>query len=197
MENLKQVKNLFTIRNYSIKDDGLQIRIRSLINKEDTFVPFQNIGNRLNRITRYNKRILYPSIFFILVGVFRLFASDEPFDNDSVVFWSFMGFLGLIFSFIFKTEISFLEGGQTIVNFFSDKPNKHEFSHFIEELILNRNEFLKSKYLKLNPSLDYGSQLENLMSLNDLGVISNEEFIKVRKELDEMFKNFPYHFDSN
>jgi len=197
MDNLKQIKNFLTVRYYTIKDDGLEIKIRSIINNEDIFVPFHNIGNKLTRITRYNKGILYPSIFFVLAGVFRILVSDDPFIDDSIGFWSFIGFLGSIFSFIFKINMSFLEGGQTVVNLYTDKPNKYEFSIFIKTLITKRDEYLKSKYLNLSPSLDYGTQLENLIALDNLGVISNEKFIEKRQELDEMYKNFPYRLDSN
>ena len=93
--------------------------------------------------------------------------------------------------------MSFLEGGQTVVNLYTDKPNKYEFSIFIKTLITKRDEYLKSKYLNLSPSLDYGTQLENLIALDNLGVISNEKFIEKRQELDEMYKNFPYRLDSN
>ena len=87
MDNLKQIKNFLTVRYYTIKDDGLEIKIRSIINNEDIFVPFHNIGNKLTRITRYNKGILYPSIFFVLAGVFRILVSDDPFIDDSIGFW--------------------------------------------------------------------------------------------------------------
>ena len=199
MIQLKQ-RNFLTTRIYKLTDFGLDIYSKDLFNRANEKVKFEEIGASRQVINFYYKQILYPSIFFTLIGIFRalVFIGDSSDSLDSVGFWTTMGIIGLIFSYLTRRKELFLQSpGQTQIKFYYIKPTTEEFNEFINHLIAKRDKLLKMKYGNINSKLDYEIQHERLLWLNSIDVISNKELESKKKELDKLYSLDGGSFDIN
>lgn len=199
MEYLKQ-RNFVTTRIYELTDFGLDIYSKDLLNRVNEKVKFEDMGASKQIINVYYKQILYPSIFFVLIGLFRalVFIGDSSESLDSVGFWTIIGIIGLFFTYLTRRKELFLNSpGQTRIKFYYNKPSSDEFNEFIDHLIAKRDKLLKMKYGKINSKLDYAIQHERLLWLNSIDVISNKELETKKSELDKLFSPEEGSFNMN
>ncbi len=171
-----------------------------MFNRAEEKVKFEEIGAGKQVIIVYRKQILYPSIFFILIGLFRalVFIGYSSESLDSVLFWTFTGFIGVIFSYLTRRkELHLRSPGQTRIKFYYNKPTAEEFIEFIDHVIAKRDKLLKMKYGNISSKLDYVIQHERLLWLNNIDVISNKELELKKNELDKLFSLEGGSFDIN
>jgi len=70
-----------------------------------------------------------------------------------------------------------------LLNIYKEIPNKTEVYNFIEELIIARNEYLKTNYTRIDKNLSYESQFSKLEWLKNIEAISITEFNALHEKL--------------
>ena len=70
---------------------------------------------------------------------------------------------------------------------FKKHPNQNFVDEFISTLFLERDNYLRERYLSLDPNLNYETQVNDLRWLRNVEAISKDEFDKYYSDLKLLY----------
>ena len=198
MTKLKiKVKN--QSQEFEILEDSVAVNLNTDQYKLSYNIPFEEI--RDSTYTIRNKRdrkegFLYLSIFFNVILILFIFSDELKF--DLIYVYAAIVPLTLLLTLAFNEinkgfEEKHIESDK-ILYFISTKKNEHEVDNFIASIFKNRNSFIKTKYLKIDPIIPYHIQNERILRLYTNKHISESEYELIKEDLD---KYFNFKFDLN
>jgi hypothetical protein len=174
-------KSFLSHKHYTIEKDRIIVNTKNINTYEEYFIKLEEIGLDLNYSRTKGVFWLIPiNLAALALGTYILF--DEVRNGikfPEILFWvfSFLLFATMaFFSFFQKSEKVFLVGGSTTLELNAINPNKEEVNTFIKQIHLSIKQHYKSKYGKIDVTLDEATQIHNYKWLKEINAISEEEF---------------------
>jgi hypothetical protein len=194
----------FKTSTFTIEDTGLLIQTLSKQESTELHFTFEQI--KINRASTldHNKGVLILAIVFagiaLLVSILSFF--DKTVEWAAVPIWATIS-IGLFIIYI-KTrhkKVYLQTSENKTIEFLADKKRIDSVNMFIEQLLIDRNSYLFSKYATLNKNLDYSSQFDSLNWLLNNRAISKAIYDEKIEELNLIFNshlmNKPIGFSTN
>jgi hypothetical protein len=177
MKQLIQKKWKFTSKIF-IKNDYVEYQCQIEKDIREQFIPYEQISNDISR-NEINRRLaLYIGIIGLIIGITSAISSGK------IHPWTFsflMVGIGFVISYNLKKvkiiELSTGKGSIIVL----DNP---EGNIMIDEIKRKRNEYLREKYFMINWENELTSELDKFAALKNIGAISENEFDKIRKEIE-------------
>ena len=170
----------FTRQFFEMTDSGLKVNKRTLLDKFEFEIPFEQIHNKMKIQTITNNNLIVISAScFILATLFLLGTLSE--------ISPLLYFAGFVFTFLVivtrkkSITISTYIGEQ--IELFFTKTNRENVQEFATNIIKASNSFLLKKYGKVDKALPIDSQLNELKFLRDREVIDEEQFDNLKSQL--------------
>lgn len=182
-------KNRGEKRTFLIQENGLKIYENSKFGSHSRVIPFGNITNEFVSLKFNPIHYLLMIVLGVLIIFSFLVSKMYNVDNLGKVYGVILVFLtGGIFGILnFKTGTTVLrclnyEG----IEFYKDDPSKKEMDLFVNELFRRRDLYLKKRFEKVNPNLDYHFQYAMFYHLHSLEVINTKTLNKLLIDLDKI-----------
>ena len=165
---------------FEIKENGVKVTTKKLLDMHSYFVPFENIGTESQEMTH-----LAPGIIgaFKLAGFFAAFlllaaacAGGVPEENMLAYFLYLSTPLILAFILLFtmrKQELIYGFNG-SLITFYRNSPNRGQFKTFVNRMQEKKKEYLRVRYLALANANDF-LDVQTLHWLRTLGALKQEE----------------------
>ena len=187
-------------RTFLIQGNVLKISEDSSFGSSGRTIPFENITNEFVSL-KFN-----PIHYFLIIilGVLIVFSflvlKMYNIDNLGKIYrWILIFLAGGAFG-IFNLKM-----GSTVlrcidfegIEFYKNEPSKKEMDLFITELFKRRNIYLKKRFEKINPNLNYEYQYAMFYHLHSLEIIDSDKLDKLISELDKTFEGEFITFSQN
>ncbi len=185
-------KSGFKTSTFTIDDTGLLIKTKSKQNETELHFPFEQIKTNRATALDHNKGVLTLAFVFagIALFVFILSLSDKTVEWIAVPIWVTISLVLFVVYFWTRAKKFYLQTTENrIIAFLANKTNLDEVNDFIEQLLIERNLYLVSKYGNLNRNLEFGPQLENLNWLLNNRAISKAKYDEKVQELNILFNS--------
>ncbi|KAF2326601.1 hypothetical protein [Flavobacterium ginsenosidimutans] len=188
MQTIKQ-RRLFTKREYNILDNKVNYKTSYVGGESEGMIAFENLSKEKTTYKTSNNIILLLSLFiFGITGISFYFRNDKDSDPDAWIAFAFIAIV-LFTIYFFMNENSWkirtYNNGQLLL--FKKHPNKNLVDEFITTLFLERDNYLRERYLSLDPNLDYATQVNDLRWLLNVEVISKDEFDQYYSDLKLLY----------
>ena len=191
MKKLNQ-KRFWVKREYTLHDTHVESKYKDLRKTNETEIHYKNIKGGRERLLEGD---------FAMYVVFRICWVITVLTIIGVEFFSWINYRQSIIFFVigilalglyYPSRKDYIKIGLTneqSLYFFKDKPNQEIVSEFIDEMLENRNQYLRSNYLNFDKLLSYEDQRQNLKLLFEYKVIDQAEFDNQKLKLRQMFNN--------
>ncbi len=151
MKTFKQTDINLDKYQYIIENDGISVIRRRLLSVTKSFVPFENIGKEIIWEKERKLSWLIISAFFLiltLVVFYKRLSHSGHVGDSAEIFWLTLSLVFyLIFAFKRKNYMLLLNvDKKSGIKFIGIKIYKKRVSHFIEQLIQQRDQYLSVKY---------------------------------------------------
>jgi hypothetical protein len=181
-------RKLFTVREFSFKENGLHLKVKNLASSYEVEIPFEEIN--LKKIIRQKKTdsvIIIVGIFFglifILNFIFRIIGNSTLSWDAIIVLFVFTALSGLIAYINTKKQILLPTSNNGLLEIYDGRPSKEISEKFIFDLTSKSNIYLKNKYGKIDRDLPVEPQLANLVWLKEREILNNDEFEDLKNNL--------------
>ena len=179
MNSLTQ-KKLFTTSKYEIRDKGLFVSIHSISEKFEEEFQYEDISNRINRLTKKEPVLAIISSGFVIASILSLLkGSLEGFGILIIIaifFW-------LIMKLSNKSVIQIFLHNEKALIINAEKPDKESVENFILTLKKNKRDYLIAKYASIDRDLPIEGQLNNLIWLKNADYLDETEFTEYKNRL--------------
>lgn len=137
-------RRFLTYKEFETTDKGLKIISRILASTSNSFIPYENIGNKILRKKESVYSLLILAGFTLFLSLSRILGMIMgKGDSGAVFFWLLISvFFLFMYSFARKTFITLI--GIENIEFLADRKLK-EVEDFIETLLNLRDQYLNSK----------------------------------------------------
>lgn len=188
MQTIKQ-RRLFTKREYNILDNKLNYKTSYIGGESEGMVSFENLSKEKTTYKTSNNIILVLSLLiFVMAGMSFYFRNDKDSDPDMWIGFAFTAIV-LFTVYFFMNENSWRirthNNGYLIL--FKKHPNESSVNEFISTLFFERDNYLRERYLSLDPNLSYETQINDLRWLRNVEAISKDEFDKYYSDLKLLY----------
>jgi hypothetical protein len=197
-------KSGFKTSTFSIEDTGLLVQTKSKQNSSELHYPFEQI--KTNRATGldHNKALLTLAIIFgaIALLVFIMSFTDTTIEWIAAPIWATISAVLFVIYFRTRQRKFYLQTTENkIIALVVTKNTFDAVNNFIEQLMMERNLYLVSKYAQLSRNLEYSQQLDTLNWLLNNRAFSKEKYDGKVQELNALFNshltNKPIGFSAN
>jgi len=179
MKSLTQ-KKLFTTSLFEIREKGLFVSIHSISEKFEEEILFEDISNRINRLSKKEPVLAIISSGFVVAGILSLIrGSLEGFGiliGIAIFFW-------LIMKISNKNVIQVYLHNEKALIINADKPSKETVDRFLDTLKKNKRDYLITKYASIDRDLPIEGQLNNLIWLKNSDYLDDAEFVDYKNKL--------------
>jgi hypothetical protein len=178
-------KRLFNQRNFELTDKVLKVKTKSLKEKAEYEIKLEDIGNR---ITYHSDNMI---IKHIIVGLFALvpigliihyLLTDDPEETSLVVNCIIWIPLTIFLMLLKGKEDTHIVGGQQIVTFYQNTPNKKEVDEFANLVIKSSTDLIRKKYMKVDSDLPEETQMNTFHWLLNNEFISQKEYEGLKED---------------
>jgi hypothetical protein len=178
-------KSKFTTKIFEIDRDGIIYTEKKPFTQSKYKIPFERIKDEEIYATLCDKGWLLMTIIFGLMTGIVMLANIADY-----AYWLTYLMLSLLGLFLFwKSKITYYVidcNEDEELAFFENKPTRHEYEQFVEELKQTRKEYLLNSYIRrinYDKVEDPTYELSSLAQLKENGYITDEEFEQVKKEI--------------
>ena len=185
-------KRYWVEREYELHDTHVQSKYKDLRKTNEVEIHYKSIKGGKERLLEgdFAMYVVFRICWFI--GVLTIIGV-EFFDRinyrQSLIFFG-IGILALIIYYLSRKDyIKIGLNNDQSLYFFKNKPNVKEVNEFIDQLMKNRNSYLRRNYLKFDKLLSYEDQRQNLKLLFEYKVIDQNEFEENEEILRKLFNN--------
>lgn len=175
---------------FSIEDTGLLIIQKAKQGETELHFPFEQIKTNKATVLDHNKGALTLAFAFAGIALFAFILGfiDKTIESMGAHWWLMISIILFIVYFKTKRKKIYLQTNENkIIEFHADKSNLHNVTIFIEQLLIERNTYLVSRYGNLNRNLEFGTQLDNLNWLLNSRAISKVQYDEKIQELNALF----------
>lgn len=180
-------ESLFSTLNIEITKTGVEIKKKTLYGYEEYQIEFDALTTKKTIKKEINIGLLFLSFGFLIPTIFNLL--DALFNSDSG-FGTTLFFLVITLFFLY-VSISTRKRIVTLTSFYGQKDleipfnNKNELKvrEFADLIIEKTKEYLIAKYSKVDKDLPKETQLDNIISLKDRHLITDDEFDRLKNIL--------------
>jgi len=186
MKKLIQKKN-FIKSEFRTSETKLFYTISKFGNTDEVDISFENITGEKVSVKRSNNIFLLISIFIYIISIALLIGKMKGSKNIEEYAWVFWGVIATIvlgyywFSREDLWKINLSNNSSILIH--KAIPSNNKVLSFINNLIQERDTYLKENYAFVDKNLDYREQLANYKWLKSINVISKSEFDKIYTEL--------------
>ena len=178
---------------FTLTEQGMQVKQKSLFSSGEYFVDYENIGSKIIK-TKAGKKgwlIATASLLSLSLLLFILRMAGEDIGRGAELFYLLIGIICFLVYFIsFKSTFYLAQSGNTnAIEFLANRPTKEKLELFIEQLKSKQKEVLLEKYGNLNRNLSYETQYQNLTWLRDNNVLNKAEFGDKLTQLDKLYSS--------
>jgi hypothetical protein len=185
LETLEQ-KYFYEQRICSIEKKGVKLRIKSIADDLERFIPFEEIS----KVTKTKKsgNLLYILFAAFPLGLLIAYLIEERGFELSGTFFFNMASTTIIISILIgvyiKESVPFkcLKCDNSEIQLFYNKVNKDNVDKFIPKLIEARSSYYKNKYLQKDESISYEMYLRRIRWLMEDGIIDNQEYEYLKEQ---------------
>ncbi|WP_281235066.1 hypothetical protein [Flavobacterium gelatinilyticum] len=188
MQGIKQ-RRLFKKIEYNILENKLHYKTSYLGGESEGMVAFENLVKEKTTYKTTNNIILvFALFFFMLSGMSFSYRNDKEVDPEMWIALALPGVV-LFAVYIFMNENSWRirTHSNGYLYLLKKSPNESTVNDFILKLFAERDEYLKEKYLSLDPNLSYETQVNDLKWLRNVEAISKQEFDKYYLDLKLLY----------
>lgn len=185
MLTLKQ-KRLFSSREFTLLDNDLFIKTKSLSERKEFSVKLESLG----------QQIFYesnpPTIRYIIGSIIALgllfmtiaYVLGEETLNDRAFIANFLIWAPIsLFIFLYKDKQDVhITGGQNIVTLYQNHPDKLTVDNFIQTVIKKSKNNIYKKYAKVDPDLPESQQMQTFHWLLTQDIIDEKEYNRLKQE---------------
>ena len=191
MKKLNQ-KRFWVKREFILRDTHVESKYKDLRKTNETEIHYKNIKGARERLLEGDYamyvvfRICWVITVLTIIGV-EFFSWINY--RQSLIFFV-IGILALGLYYLSRKD--YIKIGLTneqSLYFFKDNPTQEIVTEFIDEMIENRNHYLRSNYLNFDKLLSYEDQRQNLKLLFEYKVIDQAEFDDQKLKLRQLFNN--------
>ena len=173
-------KRFFKRQQIEILRTSVKIEKGSLLDSLEYEVPFESIYNKKKIQTNTNDNLLVIAFSMLVIGIFFLFGSNTEVSTVALVGGTLFLALALITR---KKTITILTYDGNNIELPFNKSNKPEVLEFSNKIIDASNQFLLTKYSKIDKALPVEGQLSKLEFLKDRDILTDEEFENLKNQL--------------
>lgn len=183
---------------FQIEEEWLQVEIRTLFSTTNHAIPYEEIGGFRVRTQWHSKKAIGIGLGLLAVSLtLALSALGTQEGYDAALGYGVLGGAALLVYLLTYHNVT----GLTFPNqsaaakalrpvflqpvFGNGTPLVEEF---IAQLLRQRDAYLLARYGQLTSLVDYSTQLQNLTHLNRAGVLSNQEFLIRRAQLEKLLQ---------
>ncbi|HET6555904.1 MAG TPA: hypothetical protein VFG54_01230 [Prolixibacteraceae bacterium] len=180
-------KSLFSTLNIEITKTGVEVKKKTLSNYDEYQIEFDALTTKKTIKKEMNIGLLFLCLGFLIPTIFNLL--DALFNSDSgfgtTIFFSVITLFFLLVSISTRKRIVTLTSyyGQKELEIPFNNKNELKVREFADLIIEKTKEFLINKYAKVDKDLPKDTQLENIISLKDRHLITDDEFDRLKNIL--------------
>lgn len=188
MQTIKQ-RRFFTKREYNILDNKLHYKTSYIGGESEGMVAYENLSKEKTTYKSSNSVILIISmVIFGFSGLSFLLRHDKDYEEGTWVIALFMAILLLIIFFIMhENSWKIRTSNKGYIFLFKKKPDEKSVEEFIWSLFEQRDNYLKEKYVSLDPNLSYETQVSDLKWLLNVEAISKKDFDAYYQDLKLLY----------
>ncbi len=172
-------KRNFTKQYFELGSTALKVEINKLFESLEYEVSYEQIGHKKIIQTSFNTSLFYGGIFIFFFSLLFMFG-----DRFELTFlFGFLAFLMMFIAFISREKtITISTYDQPIILYFRNH-NKASVIAFADQMIEAANQFLLTKYSKIDRLLPIDPQINQLQFLRNREIISEETYEKLKDQL--------------
>jgi hypothetical protein len=187
-------KGFFKSKYIQIHQTGVEVKKKSFFNYDEYQIDFDQFTTKKTVKREINHGILFFVATFSLVTLFNFISTigSSTKGYGAPVIFLIITLIFFSVALLTKKQIVTLTTSydQNGLELPFNKDNEQEVRAFADKIIEKTKEFLISKYARVDKDLPRDSQLENIISLKDRSIITEQEFerlknILVDKETDK------------
>lgn len=186
--DFRQTDINLTRREFQVQETGVHVSVKGLTESNESFVPFEDIGNDVSRDSSRKLIWIILTVSFLLLAVIMLVkrVSGHKIGEGAEIFY----FGASIFSY----ALHLLTQKKTIslsysITFSDKKRDREKVQAFIDIILKKRNEYLIKKYATLDKLLPYVEQYDNLVWLYNLNILTRHKLEEKINELESLGAN--------
>jgi len=183
IDHLNQ-KKIIGKRSFLLVEDGVFINQREWFSSQKYKVLFDVMDNSKVETTIYSKGWLIATILFLglcLINVGELFFGRKADAIEALLFFGIFSFLSAVVLFLSFRRVLVYGGQYEPLVFYANNPSKEKLNSFLTELERRRNAYLLGKYAYGQRSFSRADELSKLAWLKEQGVLTAEEFEKLKQ----------------
>lgn len=179
MKSLIQ-KQLFKTSLFEIREKGLFVSIHSISEKFEEEILFEDISNRIIRLSKKEPVLAIISSGLVIAGIFALLrGSLEGFG----ILTGFAIFFWLIMKISNKNVIQVYLHNEKALIINAEKPSKEAVDIFLDTLKNKKRDYLITKYASIDRDLPIEGQLNNIIWLKNSDYLDEAEFVIYKNKL--------------
>ena len=176
-------------RIFTVDATGLMIHVQNDLGESHRHVSFENISNDIVKINFNPVFWIIVVVSAVLLFISGLFIKMYGVEGEGQIYRYAIPFLigGVVtLFFTISSEMTIKCYNQPAIEFFKNLPSQKAIDEFVEALFMTRNRVLIKKYGFVSEFISYKDQIDKFSLLHSLGIISMDEFEKLKEELDEL-----------
>ena len=176
-------KRLSTEVVYEFKEKYLKYKVKDSGGMATHNIGYEDISNEITDFEEKNAWFRQVGIYFMLLGGFFFLYNLTIAHKASLPIWVVVGIGFYITYYItsIKYEVIDVMGEVNLLVIKNHK--KHD--ELMRKIFKTRNEYLRNKYYKIDPKENPIMETDKFKWLKNLGVITQREFEKFKKEIEE------------
>lgn len=181
-------RRILTKRIYEIIEEGVIVKIRSPFSQFDLRIPFETLGDSWFRTTYFPKYFLWPGLIFTFIAVVVAISEFFGGETEGVGAILFYGLPGLAFlgaTILSRTVWVGIPSTPGPLMLYADRPSTAEMQVFLKNLQFFRKNYMRENYFQSPVYESPVKDLERLAWLHEKGVITDDEFRALKKQLVE------------
>jgi hypothetical protein len=175
-----ETRRFFKKNSVRLLTNRLIVKKTSPFETSEFELSYEQIENKKEIETKVNFGLLVISSLAAIVGFLYLFGSK----SEMTIVFFIISIVLLFIAFATKLKVVVIKAynGQNIELYFANK-NKDEVIIFAEKLIDSANNYLLSKYTKIDRDLPIDNQIQMLIVLRDKELLSEDKFEQLKNQL--------------
>lgn len=193
MDNIIRQNDIFFNRKQvEILEDGVLIKNKKLLNKNELFIHFEDIGLKVIRASSgKNSWLVATGIFLLLsIGVGVAYLSGADVEREAFSLYLLIAAFFAAGYFITYKRVYHLTNNDNsnTISFLLNQPSQQELEAFVLRLKQARKIYLLRKYGSFSKLISFEQQYNQLQWLYTTGTISTDEHEQMLSDLNTLFQ---------
>jgi hypothetical protein len=179
-------KNKFSKKEFILDDKFLHIKTVDIREKKEYSLKLDSIGNQVSYMTEnlIIKKIVVPIFFLIPVICIVSYLIDNQSMDIGILFFNIILWNIMALFFLLKPgkKETYIAGGHNMITFYQDLPSKDEVDNFVNKVIKKSNNYVRLKYMKVDPDVPEETQMGIYQWLLNSEFITDEEYESLKNK---------------